>query len=68
VEEVFPLRCSAVELEDFLRRSRPHAAGWISFYWGCTAQEYRQQNSLVAAIMADWLDRFQRLGKEFTSP
>lgn len=34
IEETFPLNCSAQELEDFVEKSKKHAAGWIGFYWG----------------------------------
>lgn len=60
VEEMFPLHCSAEEAEEFVRRSGNLAAGWVSFYWGKTAAEYRQDKTLAGAIMADWLERFQR--------
>src|SRR5207237_9455390 len=34
VEETYPLKCSQKELEAFIDRAGPHAAGWVSFYWG----------------------------------
>ena len=34
IEETFPLKCTAKEHAEFLERSKPHAAGWLGFYWG----------------------------------
>src|SRR4029079_4443995 len=42
IEEIFPLRCSAAELSSFIDESKQHPTGWIGFYWGQTADEYRQ--------------------------
>ncbi|MBN1588112.1 MAG: cellulase family glycosylhydrolase [Pirellulales bacterium] len=58
VEETFPLKCSMAEMSQFIDRSRPIAAGWISFYWGQTPEECRRSGTLQGAIIADWLDRF----------
>lgn len=68
VEEMFPLKCSPDELETFIRRSRPFCDGWISFYWGRTAEENRQRGDLAGAIIAAWLERFQSLAAEMTQP
>ncbi|MHB8969364.1 MAG: cellulase family glycosylhydrolase, partial [Pirellulaceae bacterium] len=45
IEETFPLKCSFAEMTRFLTESRGSAAGWISFYWGRTADEYRRSAS-----------------------
>jgi len=58
VEEIFPLKGSIDEMSQFIDRSRGIAAGWISFYWGQTQDEYRRESSLRSVIVADWLDRF----------
>jgi hypothetical protein len=61
VEEMFPLSCSAGELEQFIRRSRPAASGWIGFYWGQTAESLRQEKTIPAAMTLGWLEVFEKL-------
>jgi hypothetical protein len=63
VEEMFPLKCSQEELAEFIQASAEHADGWISFYWGETAEELRNKDepTLGEAITASWLDKFQSL-------
>lgn len=70
VEETFPLSCSADELEQFIRAgSKDHVDGWISFYWGKTVEEYGKtaeaggDGAIAAAMVKDWLERFQKLSK-----
>lgn len=60
IEETFPLKCSLSELETFINRSRPTAAGWIGFYWGRTPREYRRSSGIRNALMAEWLEFFQK--------
>jgi hypothetical protein len=62
VEEMFPLKCSAQELEAFIDGSRKIADGWISFYWGKTIEESRGSKELSDAIIAGWLESFKRKG------
>lgn len=65
VEEMFPLKCSLDEMDDFIRRSSKFVDGWVSFYWGRTIGEYREaEPSLAGAITAKWLERFKKLGPE----
>lgn len=64
IEEIFPLHCSADEVCEFIDRSRPMADGWVSFYWGKTADEYAQEEGLPAAIKGQWLIRFHEKGTE----
>ena len=42
IEETFPLKCNFDEMTRFLAESRGLASGWISFYWGRTADESRR--------------------------
>ncbi len=65
VEEMFPLKCSQDELVDFVDESSTFADGWISFYWGQTAQELRATDppTLASSITAEWLDRYSQLMK-----
>jgi len=39
IEETFPLSCSIEDMDDFLKRSEPRTAGYVSFYWGRTIAE-----------------------------
>ncbi len=62
IEETFPLSCSLEEMDDFLKRSKDSAEGYISFYWGRTIPEYEAATGKkeVAVLMAAWLRYFQR--------
>jgi hypothetical protein len=60
IEEMFPLKCSAAELTDFIQQSRGAASGWIGFYWGATPEELAETKTIGAAITGQWLDLFQR--------
>jgi hypothetical protein len=59
VEEIFPLSCSVEEAGAFINRSRTHADGWISFYWGRTIAENERQGDLQGALVAAWLRYFR---------
>ena len=61
IEEMFPLSCSVAELDQFIEGSKTLATGWISFYWGKTIAEYRQNKKDIGeAIMLDWLEYFAK--------
>ncbi|MHC4146208.1 MAG: cellulase family glycosylhydrolase, partial [Planctomycetota bacterium] len=60
VEEMFPLKCSLEELDDFIASSRSTADGWIGFYWGKTLRECRRSGTLADAITAAWLEFFEK--------
>jgi hypothetical protein len=64
IEETFPLKCGLVEFEQFVKESRTVASGWVGFYWGKTLEEYRRGQTITDAIMADWLNFFQKHGQE----
>jgi hypothetical protein len=75
IGEIFPLSASYEETEAFIERSRPHVAGWISFYWGRTIEEYEKAGGLSNALISGWLRRFRSLspytpgsGKQTTAP
>ena len=61
IEEMFPLKCGADELLDFVDRSASHTDGWVSFYWGQTAEQLRgkAKPTIGDAITAGWLEKFQ---------
>lgn len=60
VEEIFPLKASLEETDKFIQQARPNVAGWISFYWGKSVDEYREQGDIQGAIVASWLEYFQK--------
>jgi len=60
IEEIFPLRCTVGELEQFIAQSRGSAAGWVGFYWGRTPEECRRSNQLVDHIVLAWLELFRK--------
>lgn len=70
IEETFPLKCSRDELDEFLLRSREHAEGWISFYWGTSIEEYEAMAapSMGDAITREWLKRFRERAGEMKTP
>lgn len=58
IEETFALKCPPEQFVEFLKRSRAHADGWISFYWGMSPEEYRQRKSLHDALAAHAIETF----------
>ena len=68
VEEMFPLRCSAQELEQFIDESKDTAAGWLGFYWGKPPEELRKSKTIVDALTLGWLEMFQRKAAEIGAP
>ncbi|QDT06763.1 Endoglucanase E1 precursor [Rubripirellula lacrimiformis] len=66
IEEMFPMKCSVDELAQFVDQSSDFADGWISFYWGKTADQLRSDEpaSIASAITASWLDRFKQLAPQ----
>lgn len=61
IEEMFPLRCSLEEMDDFIQRSAGRVEGWMSFYWGKTIEEYEAERgeNLTNALIAAWLKYFR---------
>jgi len=66
IEETFPLSCTLEEMDEFLKKSRLRAEGYISFYWGKTIDEYSKtaKTDITAALVLDWLRYFQRHAEE----
>lgn len=61
IEEMFPLKCTIEQLDDFVAQSSKTADGWIGFYWGKTIEEYRAtQDGIAEGITRGWLEYFQR--------
>jgi hypothetical protein len=70
IEETFPLACSLEEMDDFLRRSRQRAEGYVSFYWGRTPAELEASGEKQdgARAVAAWLRYFQRQAEPMKAP
>lgn len=69
IEETFPLACPAEDLEDFLKRSRGIACGWMGHYDGMTIEQLEARRSaktltISQAIYMAWLEQFRRLRPE----
>jgi hypothetical protein len=64
IEEIFPLKADVGTTEEFIRRSRMEADGWISFYWGKTPEEYDKEPGAKAALTGGWLRHFSALRGE----
>jgi hypothetical protein len=58
VEETFPLACTSDELLAFMRRAEGLVGGWISFYWGQTADELSASGKVGDALQAEWLGKW----------
>lgn len=67
IEEIFPLSADVGTTEDFIRRSRMDADGWISFYWGKIPEEYDKEPGITAALTGGWLRHFCALRGEMLS-
>lgn len=61
IEEMFPLQCGFEEMDEFIRKSREHVDGWISFYWGRTVEENENKGDMTGALVAQWLKRFRAM-------
>jgi hypothetical protein len=70
IEETFPLSCSIEEMDDFLKRSRSRAEGYVSFYWGRTIAELdaAKENKEVSALVSGWLKYFRKQADVMKQP
>jgi len=71
IEETFPLACSTAELEEFIKRSRGAACGWVGHYDGLTPERLEvlreeKRLTIAQAMYLEWLKLFRRLGPEMT--
>ncbi len=64
VEEIFPLKAGQEQTVEFIEGSKDFTDGWISFYWGKTAEEYKSEGGLIEAIMTNWLTWFKENAPE----
>ena len=69
VEEIFPLKCSLGQLDEFIMRSRGTTDGWIGFFWGKTIEEYRRsKGGLSDTITGAWLEYFRQKAPAMRTP
>jgi hypothetical protein len=61
VEETFPLKCSPMELGDFIQRSRAMAGGWLGHYWSQTPEDLKGATDARSRLMLGWLNLFRSL-------
>jgi hypothetical protein len=59
IEEIFPLKCDADELGQFIDESKKYASGWIGFYWGQRPDEYEGSKKFTDTLTLNWLELFQ---------
>jgi Cellulase (glycosyl hydrolase family 5) len=69
VEETFPLTCGTPELEDFIKRSKGIAVGWMEHYDGMTPERLEglkndKSITISQAIYLDALQLFRKLKPE----
>jgi hypothetical protein len=69
IEETFPLACSTAEVEEFIKRSRATACGWMGHYDGMTPERMEglkkeKKLTLAQAFYLDWLTLFRKLRPE----
>lgn len=71
IEEIFPLSCSAKQLEIFMRDSKAIATGWVGHYDGNSLKELdllEMEGKITPkqAAYRVWLQMFTRLASEFS--
>jgi hypothetical protein len=69
IEETFPLACSTAELEEFIKRSRGMACGWMGHYDGMTSERLERLKrekplTINQAPYLEWLKLFRKLKPE----
>jgi hypothetical protein len=69
IEETFPLACSTAELEEFIKRSRRTACGWMGYYDGMTPERLERLKrekplTINQALYLEWLKLFRKLKPE----
>jgi hypothetical protein len=67
IEETFNMSCTIAELEDFLRRSRPTASGWVGHYFGKSlsdleALQKTRPLTYPEAAVQQFMTLFKKLG------
>jgi hypothetical protein len=64
VEETFPIGIELAEYRSFLESSRETADGWISFYWGESAEELGERDEPTAGLVLGATNVFKEFGTE----
>lgn len=60
IEEIFPMKCSIKELDEFMQAADPKVDGWISHYFGYTAEEHRAGAEPGKKISAEFFEFWSR--------
>ncbi|MGY8767747.1 MAG: cellulase family glycosylhydrolase [Pirellulales bacterium] len=60
IEEMFPLKSGMEDMDSFIQQSRSFTDGWISFYWGKTIEQCKNEGDIKGAILAGWLEYWQQ--------
>jgi hypothetical protein len=68
IEEIFPLQAGLEETDKFIEASREFTDGWISFYWGKSIDEYKEDKTIGGAIVREWLVYFKEQAPEMQTP
>jgi hypothetical protein len=61
IEEIFPIAIGTEEYRRFLDASRAIAEGWLSFYWGESAEDLRNSDEPLAGLALDAIDALAEL-------
>ncbi len=68
IEETFPLKSGTERFRAFLRRSKQHADGWISFYWGTPPEELRKKEGIKPAMHAAGIEALVGMRETLVEP
>ena len=67
IEETFPLKCSLVELDEFIDGSRPRVDGWISHYFGSSIEDHANGTEPGGKVSATFLEYWKSKGAAIRS-
>lgn len=56
IEEMFPLKGTIEEVDQFVDQTKSFTDGYVSFYWGKTIEENAKSGDFKGALMAKWLE------------
>lgn len=71
IEEIFPMKCSLDEFDQFIKASSQHVDGWFSHYFGFTIEEHQngaKPTTLVAPFLEYWSTQAQSFNRSPSRP
>lgn len=68
VEEIFPLKCSMEELDQFIDGAKPRVDGWISHYFGNSIEEHAAGAEPSGELVAKFLEYWREKGDKIRAP